>query len=84
VAGWSGIGKTEEGNNNFYYLKSIPYDWLFPQVAAVVYHGGAGTLAAALWVGVPQLWFTLSPTNPSGHSKFINLELLQNLLKGAP
>ena len=56
VAGWSGIGKTEEGNNNFYYLESIPYDWLFPQVAAVVHHGGAGTLlAAALRAGVPSI-----------------------------
>ena len=40
VAGQSGIGKTEEGSNNFYHLKSIPYDWLFPQVSAVVHHGG--------------------------------------------
>ena len=55
MAGWSGIGKTEEGNNNFYYLESIPYDWLFPQVAAVVHHGGAGTLAAALRAGVPSI-----------------------------
>ena len=55
VAGWSGIGKTEEGNNNFYYLESIPYDWLFPQVTAVVHHGGAGTLAATLRAGVPSI-----------------------------
>jgi len=55
VAGWSGIKETEEGNNKFYYLESIPYDWLFPQVAAVVHHGGAGTLAAALRAGIPSI-----------------------------
>ncbi len=55
VAGWSGIRKTEEGNNNYSYLKSIPYDWLFPQVTAVVHHGGAGTLADTLRAGVPSI-----------------------------
>ena len=28
-------------------LNSTPHDWLFPQMAAVVHHGGAGTAAAA-------------------------------------
>jgi len=36
-------------------LASIPYDWLFPKVAAVVHHGGAGTLAAALRAGIPSI-----------------------------
>lgn len=31
----------------------IPYDWLFPRVAAVLHHGGAGTTAAVLRAGVP-------------------------------
>ena len=55
VAGWSGIKETEEGDHNFYYLKSIPYDWLFPQLTAVVHHGGAGTLASVLRAGVPSI-----------------------------
>lgn len=32
-----------------------PHDWLFPRMAAVVHHGGAGTTAAALRAGVPSL-----------------------------
>jgi sterol 3beta-glucosyltransferase len=36
-------------------LDSVPHDWLFPRVAAVVHHGGAGTTGAALRAGVPQL-----------------------------
>jgi UDP:flavonoid glycosyltransferase YjiC (YdhE family) len=34
---------------------SIPHSWLFPQVAAVVHHGGAGTTAAGLRAGKPTI-----------------------------
>ncbi|NJN18523.1 MAG: glycosyltransferase family 1 protein [Oscillochloris sp.] len=34
-------------------IDAIPHNWLFPQTAAVVTHGGAGTVAAALCAGVP-------------------------------
>ncbi|MFL5587557.1 MAG: glycosyltransferase, partial [Ktedonobacteraceae bacterium] len=30
-------------------------DWLFPQMAAVVHHGGAGTTAAGLRAGIPSV-----------------------------
>ena len=33
----------------------VPHAWLFPRVAAVVHHGGAGTTAAASRAGVPQV-----------------------------
>lgn len=33
----------------------IPHQWLFPRVAAVVHHGGAGTTAAGLLAGRPTL-----------------------------
>lgn len=33
----------------------VPYDWLLPQVAAVVHHGGAGTTAAGLRAGKPTV-----------------------------
>ncbi len=36
-------------------LKSAPHEWLFPQMAAVIHHGGAGTTRAALHAGVPQI-----------------------------
>lgn len=36
-------------------LAPTPHDWLFPQVALVIHHGGAGTTAAALRAGVPQI-----------------------------
>lgn len=36
-------------------IDAVPHDWLFPQVAAVVHHGGAGTTAATLRAGVPSV-----------------------------
>lgn len=33
-------------------ISSIPHSWLFPRMAAVVHHGGAGTTAAGLPAGI--------------------------------
>jgi sterol 3beta-glucosyltransferase len=40
---------------SFYALDDVPHTWLFPRVRAVIHHGGAGTTAAALRAGVPQI-----------------------------
>ncbi len=34
---------------------AVPHDWLFPRMAAVVHHGGAGTTGAGLRAGVPSI-----------------------------
>jgi sterol 3beta-glucosyltransferase len=36
-------------------VRDIPHSWLFPRVAAVVHHGGAGTTGAALRAGRPNV-----------------------------
>lgn len=36
-------------------IEAIPHDWLFPRLAAVVHHGGAGVTATALRLGLPQV-----------------------------
>src|SRR5262249_49952472 len=36
-------------------IGDIPHSWLFPRVAAVVHHGGAGTTGAALIAGKPSV-----------------------------
>ncbi|WP_067711064.1 glycosyltransferase [Nocardia yamanashiensis] len=36
-------------------VDSVPHDWLFPRMAAVVHHCGAGTTAAGLRAGVPAV-----------------------------
>ncbi|KAK3839740.1 MAG: putative UGT51-sterol glucosyltransferase, partial [Linnemannia gamsii] len=38
-----------------YMLKSVPHDWLFPQLSGCVHHGGAGTVAAGLRAGIPTV-----------------------------
>ncbi|MGB2964842.1 MAG: glycosyltransferase [Anaerolineales bacterium] len=41
--------------DNMYSCQFVPHDWLFPRVAAVVHHGGAGTTAAGLKAGLPTV-----------------------------
>jgi UDP:flavonoid glycosyltransferase YjiC (YdhE family) len=38
-----------------FVVDSVPFAWLFPQVAAVVHHGGSGTTGAGLRAGRPTL-----------------------------
>jgi sterol 3beta-glucosyltransferase len=54
AAGWGGIDNANLPDNIF-ALDSIPHAWLFPRMAAVVHHGGAGTSAAAFRAGVPSI-----------------------------
>jgi len=54
ASGWGGLQKTELPDSVF-MVDSIPHSWLFPRVAAVVHHGGAGTTAAGLRAGVPSI-----------------------------
>lgn len=35
-------------------IDDVPHDWLFPRLAGVIHHGGAGTTAAGLKSGVPS------------------------------
>jgi sterol 3beta-glucosyltransferase len=49
--GWSGA---EDSAEDAYLLREAPYRWLFPQMAAIIHHGGAGTTAEALLAGVPN------------------------------
>jgi len=52
-SGWAGL-KADNLPDDIYLLDYAPHDWLFPQMAGVVHHGGAGTTAAAMRAGVPQ------------------------------
>ncbi len=40
---------------NVYFANDVPHAWLFPRMAAVVHHGGAGTTGAGLRAGVPSI-----------------------------
>jgi sterol 3beta-glucosyltransferase len=53
-SGWGGLMKTKLPETVF-MVDSISHSWLFPRVAAVVHHGGAGTTAAGMRAGVPSI-----------------------------
>lgn len=54
VRGWGGLSSADLPAH-MHLVDEVPFDWLFPRVAAVVHHGGAGTTALALRAGVPQV-----------------------------
>ena len=54
ASGWGGL-KPSDLPNTVHLITSIPHSWLFPRMAAVVHHGGAGTTAAGLRAGVPSI-----------------------------
>lgn len=55
ATGWSGMDKIADLPGDMFILESAPHSWLFPRMAAVVHHGGAGTTAAGLRAGVPSV-----------------------------
>jgi sterol 3beta-glucosyltransferase len=54
AAGWGGL-QVASLPDTICGIDHVDHDWLFPQVAAVVHHGGAGTTAAGLHAGVPSV-----------------------------
>ncbi len=54
LTGWGSVARLPTSANVF-YADDVPHSWLFPRMAAVVHHGGAGTTAAGLRAGVPSL-----------------------------
>jgi sterol 3beta-glucosyltransferase len=63
LTGWAGVSSTTMPDNiraaglpdTVFPLVGCPHDWLFPRMAAVVHHGGAGTTGAGLRAGVPPI-----------------------------
>jgi sterol 3beta-glucosyltransferase len=51
--GWGGL--TAQPADEVFVVDNVPFDLLFPRVAAVVHHGGAGTVAIAAAAGRPQV-----------------------------
>lgn len=57
VGGWSDVAQAAEWSGSVLCVKEAPYDWLFPQAACVIHHGGVGTLAAVLRAGKISILF---------------------------
>jgi sterol 3beta-glucosyltransferase len=59
VTGWGGMAtdllSDDLRANSVAVVDAVPHSWLFPRVAAVVHHGGAGTTAEGLRAGRPTV-----------------------------
>ncbi|VTS01778.1 glycosyltransferase [Tuwongella immobilis] len=54
ASGWGGLQPPND-HPQILGIDAAPHDWLFPQCAAIVHHGGAGTTHAAARSGKPML-----------------------------
>lgn len=57
IAGWGGLdaSRIDQSDGRLLAVGQAPYDALLPRTAAVVHHGGAGTIGAAVAGGRPQV-----------------------------
>jgi sterol 3beta-glucosyltransferase len=60
---WKGLSQSDLPNEVF-LTETVPHDWLFPRMAAIVHHGGAGTTGAGLRAGVPSVVTPVSNDQP--------------------
>jgi sterol 3beta-glucosyltransferase len=54
LTGW-GDWKVKQSSQDIFFADTIPHDWLLPRCKAVIHHGGAGTTAAGLRAGIPNI-----------------------------
>ncbi len=50
-----GFGEIKDLPDNIITVKITPHSWLFPKMAAVCHHGGAGTSAEGFRAGIPSI-----------------------------
>ena len=63
LTGWGGLEAVPR-SDQFLPVDSVPHSWLFPRMAAVVHHGGAGSTAAGLRAGVPSITVPFTSDQP--------------------
>ena len=56
--------RTIPKSDNVLVLDAVPHDWLLPKCKAVIHHGGAGTTAAGLRSGIPNLVISSAADQP--------------------
>jgi sterol 3beta-glucosyltransferase len=63
LSGWGPLDQLSSSQDIF-ITESVPHDWLLPQCKAVIHHGGAGTTAAGLRAGIPNLVVPFAADQP--------------------
>lgn len=75
LSGWANLGAASSSSwaDQVFCIDAVPHDWLFPQVAAVVHHGGSGTTAAVCRAGIPSIAVPFFADQPAWAQKLANL-----------
>jgi len=63
ATGWGGLNPSDLPAT-VHLISAIPHSWLFPRVAAAIHHGGAGTTAAGLRAGIPNIVVSFMADQP--------------------
>lgn len=74
LGGWAGAHNLKFPEH-IYACAFAPHDWLFPHMAAVVHHGGAGTTAAGLKAGKPTVITPFMGDQPFWGKQVYNLSV---------
>jgi sterol 3beta-glucosyltransferase len=77
VAGWANLedpeGAAPTQTERLFVIETVPYDWLFPKVAAVVHHCGSGTTSLVCRAGVPSVGVPFFADQPAWAQRLTDL-----------
>jgi len=71
--GWADL--PESNSSDILYVDELPFDLLFPKLAAAIYHGGTGTMATIARVGIPQAAFPFIADQFANRDNIVKLGL---------
>lgn len=71
--GWAGFAPNN--STDILYVDDLPFEKLFPKMAAAVYHGGTGTMAAIVRAGIPQAAFPFMGDQFDNRNQIVKLGL---------
>ena len=71
--GWADLPGID--TRDILYVDDMPFDLLFPRLAAVIYHGGTGTMAVVSRAGVPQAAFPFMGDQFDNRKQIVKLGL---------
>ena len=74
--GWANL--QENNSTDILYVDELPFELLFPRLAAIIYHGGTGTMAAAARAAIPQAAFPFMADQFENRKQIVKLGLGPN------
>lgn len=74
--GWANL--QENNSADILYVDEIPFELLFPRLAAIIYHGGTGTMAEAARAAIPQAAFPFMADQFENRKQIVKLGLGPN------